>query len=78
MYIVIQVFLSDQYGKVTKAIYWYVIRKLPAGVELARGMRNGILPRFPFPIKPKKKPGVDAEEYEIISYKWKINTKNKL
>ena len=53
-YIVIQVSLADLYKKVTKAISWYVIRKLTAGVELARGMRDGMLPRFPLPTNPKK------------------------
>ena len=77
-YIVSQVSLADQYEKLTKAIYRYVIQKLPAGVELAQGMRDGILPRFLLPTKPKKEPGVDAEEYKIISYEWKITAKNKL
>ena len=77
-YIVSQVSLADLYKKVTKAISWYVIRKLTAGVELARGMRDGILPIFPLPTKPKKEPGVDAKKYEIISYEWKITAKNKL
>ena len=67
-YIVIQVSIANLYEKVTKAISWYVIQKLPAGVELAQGMRNGMLPRFPLPAKPKKEPGVDAKEYEIILY----------
>ena len=53
-YIVIQVSLDDQYEKVTKAISWYAIRKLPAGVEVARGIREGMLPRFPLPTNPKK------------------------
>ena len=77
-YIVSQVSLADQYKKVTKVISWYVIQNLPAVVELMRGMRDGMLPRFPLPIKPTKKLGVDAEEYEIISYECKITAKNKL
>ena len=77
-YIVSQVSLADQYEKVTKAISRYAIRKLPAGVELARGMRDGMLPSFLLPTKPKKEPGVDAKEYDIISYEWKITAKNNL
>ena len=41
-------------------------------------MRDRMLTRFLFPTKPKKEPGVDAEEYEIISYEWKITAKNNL
>ena len=67
-YIVSQVSLADQYEKVTKAIYWFVIQKIPAGVELTRGMRDSMLPRFPLSTKTKKEPGVDIKEYEIISY----------
>ena len=40
-------------------------------------MRKSILPRFPLPTKPKKEPGVDSKEYEIILYEWKITRKNK-
>ena len=53
-YIVSQISLADWYEKVTKDISRYVIQKLPAGVELAWGMRKSILPRFPLPTKPKK------------------------
>ena len=53
-YIVSQVSLADRYEKATKTIYRYVIQKLPAGVELARGMRDGVLPRFLPPTNPKK------------------------
>ena len=53
-YIVSQVSLADRCEKVTKAIFRYFIRRLPAGVELARGMRDGMLPRFPLPTNPKK------------------------
>ena len=56
-YIMSQVSLADRYEKVTKAISRYVIRKLPAGVEIAQGMRDGMLPRFLLPTKPKKEPG---------------------
>ena len=77
-YIVSQVSIADQYEKVTKAISRYVIRKLPAGVEFARGMRDGMIPRFLLPTNPRKELGVDSEEYEIISYEWKIAAKNKL
>ena len=76
-YIVSQIYLADQYEKATKAIYRYFIRKLPAGVELAQGMRDGMLPRFPLPTNPKIEPVVDAKEYEIILYEWKITAKNK-
>ena len=76
-YIVSQVSLADWYKNVTKAISRYVIRKLPAGVDLARGMCDSMLPRFPFPTKHKKEPGVDAKEYEIISYEWKFTANNK-
>ena len=41
-------------------------------------MCNDMLLRLPLPTKPKKEPGVDAEEYEIISYEWKITANNKL
>ena len=41
-------------------------------------MRDCMLPRFLFPTKPKKEPGVDAKEYKIILYEWKITAKNKL
>ena len=41
-------------------------------------MRDGMLPRFPLSTNPKKEPGVDTKEYEIISYEWKITAKNKL
>ena len=71
MYIVSQVSLADWYEKVTKAIYRYVIRKLPAGLELPRVIRDGMLPSFLLPTKSKKEPGVYAGE-------WKIATKNNL
>ena len=77
-YIVSQVSLADWYEKVTKDIYRYVIRKLPAGVELAHGMRDIMLPRLPLPTKPKKEPGVESEEYKIILYEWQITLNNKL
>ena len=41
-------------------------------------MRGSMLPRFLLPTKPKKEPGVDAEEYNIISYEWKITANKKL
>ena len=47
-------------------------------MDLAQGMRDGMLPRFLFPTKPKKEPGVNVKEYEIILYEWKITAKNKL
>ena len=53
-YTVSQVSLADQYEKVTKPIYRYVIQKLPAGVELKQVMRDGMLPRFLLPTNPKK------------------------
>ena len=53
-YIAIQFSLADRYDKSTKEIIRYVIRNLPGGVNLARGMCNRKLPNmFMYP-NPKQ------------------------
>ena len=77
-YIVRKFPLADQYEKVTKAIFWYIIQKMPVKVELSRGICNGILPIFLLHTKTKKEPVVGAYEYEIISYERNVTVKNKI
>ena len=52
-YTMSQFYLANWYGKVTKDIIRYVIRKLPGGIHLTRGMRNGKIPNMS--LDPKKK-----------------------
>ena len=53
-YIVIGFSLADIYEKITKEIIRYVIRKLPFGVHLARGIRDGKLPNMSLDTNPKQ------------------------
>ena len=53
-YIAIQFSLADRYDKSTKEIIRYVIRNLPGGVNLARGMCNRKLPNMLMYPNPKQ------------------------
>ena len=80
-YIVIHFSLANWYDKVTKDIIRYVIRKLPDGVNLARGMRDGKLPNMlldPKSIQEKNTDGksvVDEDKYDLQVMEWKENLK---
>ena len=54
IYIVSQFTLAVSYEKVTEEIIRYVIKKLPGGVYLARGMRDDKLPNMSLDPKPKQ------------------------
>ena len=69
--------LSDQYEKVNKKIIRYIIRNIPGGVHLARGMRNNKLPNMLLDTnsKQEKNPDgtseVDEDDYELQVLQWK-------
>ena len=74
-----QLSLADQYEKLTKDIIRYVIRKIPGGVHLARGMRDGKLHNMSLDPNPKQEKNpdgtsaVDKNEYKLQVMEWREN-----
>ena len=78
-YIVSHFSLADQYEKATKNIIRDVIRKMPGGVHLTRGMRDGKLPNMLLDSKPKQEnnpygtSSVDKDKYKLQVLEWNEN-----